>query len=127
MSRLITTLNYVESSDLAVNRWHLPNNVDLRHKALCAKKLNDVNLYHTALNVLMTSCQCAGNLYVLFLKNVSSFDVKKLTSACLISLFLNFLSLKKFCKDKNKLQSEGARSREYCRCNRISQPSSAIF
>jgi len=31
------TLNYVESSDLAVNRWHLPNDVDLRLKALCAK------------------------------------------------------------------------------------------
>ena len=52
MSRLITTLNYVESSDLAVNRWHLPNDVDLRHKALCAKKVNDVNIRQTAPNVL---------------------------------------------------------------------------
>ena len=45
------TLNYVEYSDLAVNRWHLPNDVDLCHKALCAKKLDDVNLRHAALNV----------------------------------------------------------------------------
>ena len=52
MSRLITTLNYVESSDLAVNQWHLPNDVDLRHKALCAKKVNDVNIRQTAPNVL---------------------------------------------------------------------------
>ena len=51
----IPTLNYVESSDLAVNRWHLPNDVDLRHKALCAKKLDDVNLRHAALNVLMAN------------------------------------------------------------------------
>ena len=51
----IPTLNYVESSDLAVNRWHLPNDVDLRHKALCAKKLDDVNLRHAALNVLKYS------------------------------------------------------------------------
>ena len=66
MSRLITTLNYVEFSDLAVNRWHLPNDVDLRHKALCAKKVNDVNIRQTAPNVL--SLQKYGKIPIKLLK-----------------------------------------------------------
>ena len=49
----------------------------------------------------MTSCQRAGNLYIPFLKNVSSFDAKKLTNACLISSsFLNFFPLKNFVRTK---------------------------
>ena len=50
----------------------------------------------------MTFCRHGGNLYIPFLKNVSFFDAKKLTSALISSSFLNFLPLKKFCKDKNK-------------------------
>ena len=56
------TLNYVESSDLAVNRWHLPNDVDLRHKALCAKKVNDVNLRQTAPDVLSSKVGVRCNI-----------------------------------------------------------------